>query len=45
MITLQSDPFLEMNINMDGGLTVENFLDTLDWWRIVVRDFKQHIDW
>ncbi len=39
------DPFLEMNINMDGGLTQENFLDTFEIWHDVVDEFTTFVEW
>jgi hypothetical protein len=28
-----------------GGLGTENFADLVDWWRVVVSQFKTHINW
>jgi hypothetical protein len=39
----ENDPFLQMFVTTAGGLNHENFGDVVDWWRIGVRDFKQHI--
>lgn len=39
----ENDPFLQMFVTTVGGLNHENFGDVVDWWRIGVRDFKQHI--
>lgn len=41
----ENDPFLELVVNMDGGVTAENFLDTVDWWRITLEKFEKHINW
>lgn len=41
----EGDPFIEMTVNLDGGVSEENFADTFDWWRIVVEGFEEHIDW
>ncbi|MCI4664150.1 MAG: YbjN domain-containing protein [Neomegalonema sp.] len=30
---------LEMNVNLDLGVTRGNMIDTFDWWRAVVKDF------
>jgi hypothetical protein len=39
------DPWLAMTVNLKGGVTVENFDDTVDWWRVVSNDFERHIEW
>ena len=39
----ENDPFLQMFVTTTGGLNHENFGDVVDWWRIAVRDFKEHI--
>lgn len=31
-------------INLDGGVSRENFIDTFEDWRIALRDFARHID-
>jgi len=40
----QSDPVLEMDLNLRGGVSVENFNDTFDWWTIVMDEFIQYIN-
>ena len=40
----ESDPFLEMDYNMYGGVSVTNFNDTLDWWVIIMNEFLEYID-
>jgi len=40
----QSDPRLEMDYNLRGGVSVENFNDTLDWWNIEMDAFIQYIN-
>ena len=40
----ESDPFLEMDYNMYGGVSVTNFNDTLDWWVIIMSEFLEYID-
>ena len=30
---------LEMNLNLDFGVTQENLFDTFDWWRVVVDEY------
>lgn len=39
----ESDPWLEMSVNMDGGVTRRNFEDTYDWWEVIVEEFEEHI--
>lgn len=39
------DPWLSMAVNLKGGVTVENFDDTVDWWKVVLREFEKHIGW
>lgn len=41
----EKDPWLAMTVNLYGGVPVENFDDTVDWWRVVSRDFERHIGW
>ena len=39
-----SDPRLEMDYNMYGGVSATNFNDTLDWWVIIMNEFIEYID-
>lgn len=42
----EGDPYLEMDINLAyEGVGNKNFEDTLDWWRLLVEDFEEFIDW
>lgn len=41
----ERDPFLQMDVNLDRGVTAANFRDTFDLWRLLVEDFEEHIDW
>lgn len=42
----EGDPFLEMDVNLDfEGIGDKNFEDDLDWWRLLVEDFEEFIDW
>ncbi|HHI70804.1 MAG TPA: YbjN domain-containing protein [Rhodobacteraceae bacterium] len=42
----EGDPFIEMDINLDfEGVGSQNFADDLDWWRLLVEDFEDFIDW
>lgn len=40
----ENDPWLEMVVNMDGGVSRANFEDTFDWWEVTVAKFEQHIE-
>ncbi|MCF6201978.1 MAG: YbjN domain-containing protein [Hydrogenimonas sp.] len=37
------DPRLEMPVNLDYGVTDENFDDTFDWWTKVLKEFKESV--
>lgn len=39
----ESNPRLEMDVNMYGGVSATNFNDTLDWWVIIMQDFMEYI--
>jgi len=42
----EGDPFMEMDVNLDfDGVGTENFEDTLDWWRLLVEEFEDFIEW
>lgn len=42
----EGDPFMEMDVNLDyDGVGAQNFEDTLDWWRLLVEDFEDFIEW
>ena len=38
------DPWIEMAVNLDGGVSQTNFEDTFDWFEVVVGEFEDHID-
>ena len=40
----ESDPIVEMDYNLYGGVTSENFADTLDWWALMMNEFIEYID-
>jgi len=40
----ENDPWLEMPVNLDGGVSRANFEDSFDWWEVVVSKFQDHID-
>jgi Putative bacterial sensory transduction regulator len=39
----EADPWVEMPVNLFGGVNRENFADTFDWWETVIGDFQRHI--
>lgn len=39
----EADPWLEMSVNLFGGVSRENFEDTYDWWEVILEDFEKHI--
>ena len=39
----EADPWLEMPVNMDGGVSRRNFEDNYDWWEVIVAEFEDHI--
>lgn len=40
----EGDPFLQMDINTDGGITQENFESWVDLWQSLKGEFEQRID-
>jgi len=41
----ENDPWLSWAVNMHGGVSRENFDDSIDWWEVIVSDFESHIDY
>lgn len=39
----EADPWLEMPVNLFGGVNRDNFADTFDWWETVLGEFESHI--
>ncbi len=39
----EGDAIVELVINLRHGVTKENFEDTIDWFRVVVKLFAEHI--
>lgn len=35
--------WLEMPLNMDGGISRRNFDDAFDWWEITMHRFEEHV--
>ena len=41
----EGDPFLEMSVTLDGGVSEANFADIVDWWSVALGEFTEHIGW
>lgn len=41
----ENDPFISVVYNMDGGVSKENFADTFDWFKIMLKGFEEFIGW
>lgn len=39
----ENDPFLQMDVNMEGGITQENFEKNFDLWQTLKGQFEDHI--
>jgi hypothetical protein len=39
----EADPWIEMPVNLFGGVSRENFEDSFDWWDVVVGRFEDHL--
>jgi hypothetical protein len=39
------DPWVAMTVNLRGGVSVENFDDTVEWWANTIDEFSKHIGW
>ena len=40
----ENDPIVEMDYNLRGGVSADNFNDTLDWWQLMMGEFISYID-
>jgi hypothetical protein len=38
-----NDPWIDLAVNLKGGVSAENFSDTVAWWVAVMADFENHI--
>lgn len=38
-------PVIRMDVNTDYGVTADNLADTLDYWRLILEAFEDHIGW
>lgn len=41
----ERDPYIEMDVNMEGGIPNALFEDNLSIWDRMLADFQAHIDW
>lgn len=41
----EDDPWISIVYNLDGGVTKANFADTVDWFRVTLEGFEEHIGW
>lgn len=41
----EMDPYLQMDVNMDYGISEENFVDNFKMWTKVMGQFEDFIDW
>ncbi len=41
----EGDVGLEYDVNLAYGVSRSNLDDTFDYWRLVLEEFKSHIDW
>ncbi|PYG28579.1 YbjN domain-containing protein [Pelagimonas varians] len=41
----EMDPFLQMDMNIDYGVSAENFVDNFKMWTNVLGQFEDFIDW
>jgi hypothetical protein len=39
------DPWLDFEVNLVGGISKANLVDTMKWWTGLVSDFSAHIGW
>lgn len=38
------DPTLEMTVNLKYGVSRDNFDDTIDWWKLAMSEFVEHLN-
>lgn len=41
----EADPHVEYFLTTVGGIGQGNFADAVDWWGVLIADFKTHIGW
>jgi hypothetical protein len=45
VVSANGDPWLDFEVNLVGGITRTNLIDTMKWWNGLVTDFSAHIGW
>lgn len=40
----ENDPVVQYTVNLDFGISVRNFEDTADWWRLTMTWFREFIE-
>ncbi|WPL16683.1 hypothetical protein Thiowin_01652 [Thiorhodovibrio winogradskyi] len=40
----EGDPRLAFTVNITYGVTAENFEDTVDWWAVAMKNFREYIE-
>jgi hypothetical protein len=41
----EGNPFINIEVNTVGGITRANLADTLQWWKVMLKEFAEFIDW
>ena len=41
----EDDPLLSIVVNLEGGVSRDNFISTLDWFQFTLEEFETHIGW
>lgn len=41
----EGDPYIQMSINIEGGLTSEALRHNFEWWEVAAGGFADHVDW
>lgn len=36
----EGDPNVEVLVNLEGGVSRKNLMDSFDWWRLVIKEFS-----
>jgi hypothetical protein len=39
------DPYINIEINIVGGVTRDNMIDNISWWKNMIGEFTDYIDW
>jgi hypothetical protein len=41
----EGDPYINIEINIVGGVTRENLADTVTWWKTMIKEYTDFIGW